>query len=59
MGEWQKPSKCTNALNCVAVFFTDEEVFIKNTNRNRDVISATRKEWGDLLEAIKAGEFDG
>ncbi|MFD8782284.1 DUF397 domain-containing protein [Kitasatospora sp. NPDC059599] len=56
--EWQKSSFSGNAENCVEVRSADGAVDIRESDEGHITLRTTPAALADLLQGIKAGEFD-
>lgn len=56
MAVWQRVQRC-ESQNCAEVKVEDDRVYVRSS-LNHQLVTFTAKEWSDLKQAIKDGEFD-
>ena len=54
---WRRPSRCDSGT-CPEIKIYPNVVYVRNSQRPEVVLPFTPEEWGPLVAAFKAGEYD-
>jgi uncharacterized protein DUF397 len=54
---WLKSTYCESG-NCIEIAVLDDQVAIRDSDRNGPVLMVTREEWQAFLNGARSGEFD-
>lgn len=55
--EWIRPRRCETGA-CAEVTMVGDEVWLRSSRRDGNIIAFDLDEWREMLAGVKAGDFD-